>query len=72
MSQCLEISRYLSQGKSVTSLVAVKLFGCLRLSERIRELRKKRWPIKSEWIQVGTKHVKRYWIPAARLRKRAR
>lgn len=40
-SQNKMIEQHLRQGKSITSLEALRLFGCLRLSGRIYDLRKK-------------------------------
>lgn len=39
-SQCNAIRRYLEQGKTITSLEAINLFGCGRLAARIYDLKK--------------------------------
>jgi hypothetical protein len=36
----------------------------MRLSERIRELKKRQHKIKSEMVKVGEKRVARYWLSA--------
>lgn len=38
-SQCVMIAEWLAQGYSLTSLDALKLFGCMRLASRICDLR---------------------------------
>lgn len=38
-SQCDMIAEWLAQGYSLTSLDALRLFGCLRLASRICDLR---------------------------------
>lgn len=60
-SQSKQIRSYLSKGKSLTSLDALKLFGCLRLSGRILELRKD-MNIKTTMIEVNGKRVAKYSI----------
>lgn len=59
MSQRSEILKFLKQGKRITPMIAYEKFGCLRLSERIREL----WiPVYKGWTKVGKKHVMEYWL----------
>jgi len=49
-SQTNQIKEHLEKGKSITQLDALKLFGCLRLSGRIWELRHElNMPIKTIW-----------------------
>lgn len=38
-SQCNRILDYLRQGRSITSLEALRLFGCMRLASRIHDIR---------------------------------
>lgn len=61
-SQKLCIQRHLAQGKSITPLLALRKFGCLSLSQRIGELKREKWPIKSEMVRIGSKRVARYSI----------
>lgn len=59
-SQCDRIFDALREGKTVTQLSALILCGCLRLSERIRELQRQGVPIEHEWQAVGKKRVMGY------------
>jgi hypothetical protein len=66
-SQRKRILRHMAQGKTITPLQALRLYGCLSLSQRCGELRnKERWPVESKFIQVGRSRVKQYWLPKAR------
>ena len=40
MSQTSEIIAYLNQGKTLTQLEALRMFGTMRLAARIEEIRK--------------------------------
>ena len=55
-SQYEAIRRHLEAGQSITSLGALRLFNCLRLSGRIHELRADGLPI--ETTRVVTKSGK--------------
>lgn len=61
-SKRLKILRFLSQGKSLTPLQALRKFGCFSLSQRIGELKRERWPIKSELVKFGGSRVSKYWM----------
>jgi len=45
-----QIKAYLSKGKSITPMDALKKFGCFRLSARIKNLR-------DEGLNISTKYV---------------
>lgn len=62
MSQRLDIQRHLAKGHTITPLQALRRFGCLSLSQRIGELKRARWPIKTELVKVGRSRVAKYWI----------
>jgi hypothetical protein len=62
MSQRLEIQRHLAKGHSITPMQAYTRFGCLTLSQRIREIRARGFNVRSELVQVGEKRVARYSI----------
>ncbi len=66
MSQKLEILRYLAQGHTLTPLESLEKFRCLTLSQRVTELKREGWPVQSELVNVGGKHVARYWLEGAR------
>ena len=56
---------YMLQGNKITSLEALKKFGCLRLGGRIYDLKKQYkniYEIKSKLIKVDNKHIAQYWL----------
>ena len=59
-SQNTEILGHLQRGKSITPLVALQNYGCMRLASRIRELREQGHNINSVMIDVGEKRVACY------------
>lgn len=63
-SQTRRILAYLQKGKSVTSLEALDLFGCMRLSARILDIKNQGYEIGDEIVRdVRTgKRYKRYWL----------
>ena len=63
-SQCKRILTYLLNGR-ITSLEALRLFGCMRLASRISDLRKSHPEIKFKATRVETttgKRVAQYYI----------
>lgn len=62
-SQCAQIKDWLLSGKTLTSLDALKHFGCMRLASRIHDLRERGLDISKERIKVASgKFVTRYSI----------
>lgn len=62
-SQTERILAHLLEGKAITPLEALELFGCLRLGARISDLRKGGVEIKSKFVTTSTgKHVKQYYL----------
>lgn len=62
-SQKKQIRNHLLSGKHITQLDALKLFGCLRLSAVIYDLRAEGLPIVMEKLQVAPrKRVGDYYI----------
>jgi hypothetical protein len=61
-TQKKEILAHLEKGKTITSLMAFKQFGCTRLAARVLDLRRDGHPVKSERISVNGKHVSKYSI----------
>ncbi len=53
--QCKQILAYLKAGNRLTPLDSLRLFGCLRLSGRIYDLREAGEPIVSETIRLPNK-----------------
>lgn len=62
-SQNRAILAYLRSGKRLTQLVALDLFGCMRLPSRIHDLKKAGIVIKDQFIKLANdKRVKEYWL----------
>lgn len=60
-SQCALIKAYMENGNTITSLEALRLFGCMRLASRICDLRDRGCNIKAEKIALPNgKFVTRY------------
>ena len=53
-SQCQAIAAFLESGKSITSLQALNLFGCMRLASRICDLRDKGYDIETQRIKLAS------------------
>ena len=63
-SQKARIRTHLLDGKSITQLEALRLYGCLRLSAVIFDLRDEGLPIVTEKLQVSPKkRVGNYYLP---------
>lgn len=62
-AQADAIRDYLSRGKRLTPLDALRRFGCMRLGARIWELRKEGVMIEREMVRKGNKVVACYYIP---------
>jgi len=59
--QASKILRYLQTGKRLTSLEALKMFGCMRLGGRAYDLKKQGHNIVSEMIRLSNgKRVAEY------------
>lgn len=68
-SQCARLLDYMRGGGKVTSLDALSDFGIARLASRVTDLRKRGYPVASEWVEVENRYgekvrVKRYWMEA--------
>ena len=61
-SQNKEILRWLKRGKSITALMALRKFGCLRLAARIFELIESGNNIKRDMVKINGKKVARYYL----------
>lgn len=62
-SQASKILDWMLRGHRINPLQALDKYGCFRLGARIADLKKKGWPIQSEYITTPTgKRVKAYWI----------
>lgn len=62
-SQASAILQHLKEGKGITPIDALNLFGCFRLGARIADLKKMGYEIVTERIKVeGGKYVARYHL----------
>lgn len=60
------IADHLIAGNSITQLEALELYGCLRLSGRIWDLKHEGMPIRTDMIKVGKrKRVARYVLDSS-------
>lgn len=60
-TQCDMIANWLRMGYSITSLEALKMFGCMRLASRICDLRERGMAINTCRIKTNTgKYVTEY------------
>lgn len=59
-SQTAQIRAHLKKGNGISQLTALRLFGCLRLSGRIFDLRNEGMNIKTEMVTHGGKRYARY------------
>jgi hypothetical protein len=57
------IKAWLMNGRSITPLQALDMFGCFRLSARIDNLRKAGMNIKTDLIMINDKRIAQYSIP---------
>jgi len=62
MSQKEMILDHLIDGKSITPLESLELFGVMRLSGRILELRKEGYNIRTEYEEANGKKYARYFL----------
>jgi len=63
MSQSVQVLNHMKQHGSITSLQALKLYGCFRLAARVYELRGKGHNVQTQkWKTRSGKWVARYWL----------
>jgi hypothetical protein len=61
-SQNARILAYMKQGRSITALLALRLYGCLRLAARVYDLRQQGVKVKQRMIAINGKRVSVYWL----------
>jgi hypothetical protein len=66
MTQNEAILNYLKQGYSLTGLGALRLFGTMKISTRISELKREGYEIKDCYVfdPNSKKKYKKYWMEA--------
>lgn len=62
MTQNDSILSYLESGKAITPMEAWQMFGCFRLSARIKDLRNKGYEIKTKIVKHNKKAFAKYYI----------
>ena len=53
-TQCKQIVAYMKHYGSITSMAAIREFGCTRLASRIHDLRERGYEISKEMVEVRT------------------
>jgi hypothetical protein len=61
-SQNALIKGWLLNGHSITTLEALNMFGCFRLSARIANLKDQGLPVVAEMVLINDKRVARYYL----------
>lgn len=61
-SQNALIKGWLLNGHSITTLDALNMFGCFRLSARIANLKEQGLPVVAEMVLINDKRVARYYL----------
>jgi hypothetical protein len=61
-SQNALIKGWLMNGRSLTTLEALNMFGCFRLAARIADLKEKGMDIQTDIVEINDKRVARYSI----------
>ena len=62
MTQCEKIKKYMELNDGITSMDAIRAFGCTRLSARIADLKKAGCKISAERVTVNHKTFVRYHL----------
>lgn len=61
-SQNALIKGWLLNGKSITPMEALNMFGCFRLSARIANLREEGLEVVTDMVTINDKRVARYYL----------
>ena len=61
-SQNALIKGWLLNGKSITPMEALNMFGCFRLSARIANLREEGLQVITDMVTINDKRVARYYL----------
>jgi hypothetical protein len=61
-SQTALIKGWLLNGRSITQLDALNMFGCFRLAARIANIREEGFDIVTDIITVNDKRVAKYYL----------
>ena len=58
--QCATLLQALKAGENLTPLDSLRKYHILALSQRVGELRRMGYPVRSELVKMGSKHIARY------------
>ena len=61
-SQTALIKGWLLNGRSITQLDALNMFGCFRLAARIDNIREEGFDIVTDMVTVNDKRVAKYYL----------
>ena len=61
-SQNERILAYMKQGRSITGLLALRLYGCFRLAARVYDLRQMGIKVQQRLIRIRDRRVSVYWL----------
>jgi hypothetical protein len=61
-SQNALIKGWLLNGRSITAIDALNMFGCFRLSARIANLKEQGMNITTEMVEVNDKRIAKYYL----------
>lgn len=62
MSQNDTLLGALRRGETITSMAAIRRWGCTRLAARVRDLRDRGIAVKDAWLSRGDKRFKGYYL----------
>ena len=62
IAQTDRILKYLASGKGLTSLQALKMFGCMRLASRIYDIRQDEFKVESYMVKRNGKRFCKYFL----------
>ena len=65
MTQTQSILAYLQTGRSLSPLIALERFGCMRLAARIRDLRAQGYKVETHRVKFGNKSWASYLLDRA-------
>lgn len=61
-TQCGVLLRAMKRGERLTVASAPSQYGCYALSQRVSELKKMGWPVKSQMVERNGKRFAEYWL----------
>ena len=63
-SQKEKIKKHMQKGGLIHKLKAFKLFGCMTLAQRIKDIKKEGIDVQTQYVTIGSSHnIAVYYIP---------